>query len=252
MRYVNMGEIKKYARDVQAACERTGVAARFPADTWEGNAAYVVEAQQELSAQPTKQNFEKYAQAIFLAAGWLKEDVGSDRTREQAFLTPYIVSLQAGVNHFLNINIPAPKRVVYDPEDKLTPAAQIFFRSQVFKQLLAYRDFLKNGRNNHFFGLLHFKKDYDVLNELINALNAQKSIEGIQAVFEDFYHEQVQNGYTRYDSINRGQDILNYILRLFGIKEKTSTALLEELSHYAENTTEYRSENERQLTSSTV
>ncbi|KTD11333.1 hypothetical protein [Legionella jamestowniensis] len=243
MQYIDVNDVKKYARNVEEACGRTGVPAKFPEETWEGNVAYVEAMYNDLRKTTSKKNFEKYAQAIYLAAHWLNGASTEEKQEKQPFFTHHIATLKQGAEHLLHVHIPAP-RVVYEASEARTTAATIFFQSPVFKELLAYRDFLKDYRGNHFFGLLHNRNDYHILNELIQTLSAQKSMEGIQAVFEDFYHENSQDGHSRYDAINRRQDILSYILSLFGVKEKTSTALLDEISKYAKNLYECNSVDE--------
>lgn len=236
--HYNLDDILKYTREIQIACNRTGVPAILPdkEKNWLFNKTYVEKSLNDLNQKPSKYAFEKYAQAVWFAAKWYQVlDEKSDEHTQ--FFNEHIKILKNGVRSFL------PDTKIFSPQpqytsDHLTPAAIIFFNSEAFKQLKAYKEILKNDKRNHFFGILVVKEKYQVLEELIKNLECQKSMDGIQTVLEHFYWETVSNGKSRYEILNTGQDIITFILGILGLKNTTTITLLNQLSELSDNINE--------------
>ncbi|KTC78023.1 hypothetical protein [Legionella brunensis] len=251
MFYYNLVEIKRYTRDVQIACERAGVPAKFPEENWQENAQYIEDKLVELSDNPARKTLEAYAQAIYVAAMWLKNQQFEKHDQRLMFFVRHIKTLEQKVGNILpyaDITPPTRtfysskrffdslKQVITSEEEIPSPAATAFFESEPFRKLERYKEeTLKNDQRNHFFGVLAINKEkYDILDELIKVLKAQKSLVGIKATFKQFYEEYDSDGKsTRYDVINMGQDILTYILGIFGLKKTTSAELLDELNKFS-------------------
>ncbi|WED44034.1 hypothetical protein [Legionella cardiaca] len=247
MRY-EIAEIQRFSREVEMACGRTGVPAIFPQSTWKENKNFVESALKELvnteSSESILMRFEKYAQAVNTAAKWLAQSPKSKEKeidQKVPFFTEHMRHLQQGAKQLLPDAEMTLPTVIYEESDQNSPAVTAFFTSEVFRKLDSYKNYLKNDRRSHFFGRLdmHGAK-YAILDALINDLKAQKSMEGVRKVFQDFYKQYDSTGkQTRYDVINTGQDILTYILGLFGLKKTTSADFLNNLNQYAEDTNEF-------------
>ncbi|WP_157737134.1 hypothetical protein [Legionella lansingensis] len=248
-----MEDILKYSRDIQEACGRTGVPARVPnaKSKWDGEEKYVEECLRTLSQTPTKHHFEVYAQAVWCAAKYLENKDAS--TKQMEFFNQHMRFLKKGMHALLpDAHIPSPKPV-YDEREPHTPAAVIFFNSGIFQKLKSYRDFLKSDRREHFFGYLAVRDKHVVLSDLIEDLERQKSMDGVQAVLEAFYCDNTKtpnSNKTKYQILNTGQDILTFILGLFGLKNTTTVNYLNKLNEYSEFTNEVQLEEDSSLINS--
>lgn len=115
-----------------------------------------------------------------------------------------------------------------------TAEATLFFESDEYKNFVKYRDFLKNDERDHtFFGAsmdLH-KEKYEIMNYVVMLLQLQTDIDGIRVVLDGFaadkgklvsYDEGKTFKNSFYDVLNTGQNIITFILGLFGLLNTTS------------------------------
>lgn len=247
MRYYKLQEIRRYTRDVQIACERTGVPARFPSDSWELSKNDVSKISAEFKQAPTKHNLERYAQAVDMAAAWLQAQKPDLRDARLKFFNEHINNIKQSLGTII------PSRKITPPEDyssdsffnlrlrtgaksqlEASEEVKLFLSSPVFLELEKYQEnTLKNDQRSHFFGYLKNQEKSVILQELIDVLKMQKTIDGVGQVFKQFYEDYDTRGkVTRYDVVNTGQDILTYILGIFGLKKTTSAELLDNVVQY--------------------
>ncbi|KTC78024.1 hypothetical protein [Legionella brunensis] len=236
--HYEMQDVIRYTKEIQSTIRSPGLAGALPAKNWKEARDNAITLHNKLSTEPSKYNFEAYAQAVWAAAAFL--DKKKTNSEQERFINQNIRELKKGVRYFLpEAEIDSP-RPVYNPDEEHTAAATTFLNSEVFQKLKHYQQHVLTGdRRFHFFGLLAIKEKQQILGDLISKLEEQKSVEGIQAVFEAFYHQHDTTEHkSGYSILNTGQDILTYVLGLFGLKKTTSAELLDKVHEVAETLNE--------------
>ncbi|KTD24927.1 hypothetical protein [Legionella maceachernii] len=262
----SLESILEFSRSVESQCGRQGVPAKFFKKNWIENAEWVVTCQSNLRKEPSQKNLECYAQAIHLAAQFLKSQEQASTT-ELGFLSQHLFTLDSEARVLLPnavLNFPKPvdetKETLItqqfeqlktlflsgvdssigqiEEEYRPTPAVQVFLNSDEFTALKKYRDtVLKNDKRDHtFFGIdFALTMKYKALDLLINAFEQQKTLEGIDNVMKTFYN--TKNKSTReaksiYDYLNTGQNLFTWF---FGLFVKTTTVtLIDSLKEFME------------------
>ncbi|MDI9818293.1 MULTISPECIES: hypothetical protein [unclassified Legionella] len=107
--HYNLKDIIQYSRDVEEACGRTGVAARFPERSWAANKARIDSKLREFNHNRSRHTLEHYAQVINVAAQFLKNS-NDNNASYLAFLSLHLRVLEQGLKELIperNITFPS-------------------------------------------------------------------------------------------------------------------------------------------------
>ncbi|RMX21091.1 hypothetical protein EAS68_05135 [Legionella jordanis] len=250
MRY-ELDSVLEYTRNLQILCQRTGVATVVPnlKESFKVHSEMAEKCLEALRKEhpPTKHAFEAYAQSVWVLAKYLKEKRDEVPQGQMDLLAQHLRILKKEKQIlFPDTYLTYPKRL-YTEEESYTPAAKTFINSELFQKLKNYSEVLCKDRGPHFFGLLCVSEKKHVAGELVKSIEREKTIDGIQAVFEDFYHDKNPYGSTnknKYDLLNTGRDIFTFVLGFFGLLKTTTAGLVDQASEYAFNTNEVYDEKE--------
>ncbi|CDZ78682.1 hypothetical protein BN59_02994 [Legionella massiliensis] len=113
-----LADIIKFSADVERECN-TGIPARYSQELWETNIDYVVQCQTQLTSQATKKNLEYYAQAINLAAQYLRWEEESIRKTSNEILVLLSEHLSE-LNRFSQTLLPESQLTLPKPIDEET------------------------------------------------------------------------------------------------------------------------------------
>lgn len=256
-------DIINYSVNIEQQCGQT-IPARFYDEQWEENESYLSVQAEALTKNQTQQNLQYYAQAIHLAATFLKDNPADkskleilsqhiEALHQQALsLLPRAVlqlpqeidkqTLSEKKRQLEEISINFKQKLnqlahITSDEYPATAATTAFLTSPEFLALKNYKIVLENDKSNHrFFGVnFKVKKKSQGLALLIETFEKQKTLDGINNVMKTFYNTKNESK-SLYDFLNTAQGFFTWIAQDFFFwlfEAKTTTVgLIDSLDGY--------------------
>lgn len=260
----SLQDIINYSENIDKICQQT-IPARSYDSQWEANKSYLTERAEGFAKDQTKIKLQYYAQAIRLAATFLKANSNFTKSKLE-FLSQHLEELHLKALILLplgSLQLPQviDEQVLSEKKRQLeeisiyfkqklqelaqissdeyapTAATKAFLTSPEFLALKEYKNVLENDRSSHrFFGVnFKVKKKYQALALLIETFEQQKTLEGINNVMNTFYNTKNESK-SLYDFLNKAQGFFTWVAQdyffwLFEAKT-TTVGLIDSLNDY--------------------